>query len=176
MKRPILLTLPLLLLAPALLGGPPEMSSHDAAIVELLRLTKAEEALLGAVRTAIDAQAQASPTLLPYRDVLIEWAGRYLTWDAMLPEMLRIYRESFTEAEIRKLIAFYRTPTGQKAVERIPELMQKGAAVGLAIAQAHQAELEQMIAQRQRELEAAQPRPEAPQEKPAGAGEPKAPR
>ena len=164
MRRAILLAIPLLLLAHGLLGAEQEMSSHDAAIVELLSLTKTEQTMLGAIRAVVDAQAQANPALAPYRDVLLQWAARYMTWDAILPDLLKLYRETFTEAEVRELIAFYRTPTGQKSVEKLPELMERGAEIGMALAQAHQAELEQMIAQRQRELEAAQPKPPAARE------------
>lgn len=34
----------------------------------------------------------------------------------------RIYDTSFTDAELRELIAFYRTPTGQKAAVFLPNL------------------------------------------------------
>lgn len=36
---------------------------------------------------------------------------------------LPVYDKSFTEAELRDIIAFYRTPTGQKTVKQIPQLM-----------------------------------------------------
>jgi uncharacterized protein len=36
-----------------------------------------------------------------------------------------VYAEVFTEDELRQIIAFYRTPIGEKMLARMPELMQK---------------------------------------------------
>jgi uncharacterized protein len=141
--------------ASARAAGAARTSSHDQAVHELFRVMGLQQtAVLGAT-TMIDAQVQANPAIEPYRDVMIDWATKYLTWDAMLPGMTAIYKDTFSEPEVREMIAFYRTPTGKKVLETMPDVMQRSAEVGIALAQENQGELEKMVAKRRRELEKA---------------------
>jgi hypothetical protein len=63
-----------------------------------------------------------------------------------------MYTEAFTEQELRDLIVFYRTPTGQKALTLLPELVSQGAQLGMIEARARQSELQQLIQRRAAEL------------------------
>jgi uncharacterized protein len=151
--RPIVLAL--LLALPLCAGAAGRTSSHDQAVHELFNVMGLERNAVVGATAMIDAQIQANPAIEPYRGVMVDWATRFLTWDAMLPEMTAIYKETFTEDEVREMIAFYRTPTGQKVLDTLPEVMQRSAGVGVSLAQKHQAELESMVAKRRKELEAA---------------------
>lgn len=132
----------------------PEIGSHEQAVTELFNLMDLEKTMVGSATAMIDAQVQASPDIAPYRDVLIEWSSKYLTWDNIAPPLIKIYMEAFTEAETREMIAFYRTPIGKKALTKLPELFQKSALVGAEVGQAHQDELKAMILERKAQLDA----------------------
>ncbi|MGH9868726.1 MAG: DUF2059 domain-containing protein [Candidatus Polarisedimenticolia bacterium] len=139
-------------LTPASAG---KASSHDEAVLELFQVMGLERNAVAGAAAMIEAQVQANPDIEPYRDVMLEWAGRFLTWDAMAPDLTAVYKATFTEREVREMTAFYRTPTGKKVLETLPKLMQKGAEVGMNLARSHQKELETMVLQRRKELEAA---------------------
>ena len=47
------------------------------------------------------------------------------TWDKMEPTFTKIYRESFTEEEVKGMIDFYQTPSGQAVIKKMPIVMQK---------------------------------------------------
>ncbi|HXU34132.1 MAG TPA: DUF2059 domain-containing protein [Thermoanaerobaculia bacterium] len=132
----------------------PAVSSHEQAVTELFQLMDLEKAMVGGATVMIDAQINSHPEIAPFRGVMIEWSSKYLTWDSMAPQLIKIYMDAFTEAETREMIAFYRTPTGRKALTKLPELFQKGAAVGAEIGKAHQAELAEMVRAKQKELDA----------------------
>ena len=51
-----------------------------------------------------------------------------LSWAKMEPMQIRIYRESFDQAEIDGLIQFYRSPVGQSFVSKMPVVTQKAMA------------------------------------------------
>lgn len=154
MKRKVVVMLSACVLLLSGIGGSQALaSSHDQAVLDLLRLMGLERSMMGGATAMVDAQIQANPAIAPYRDVMLEWIGKYFTWDAMVPEVSRIYKEAFTEPELREMIAFYQTPTGQKALARMPELMQKGASVGVTLAQKHSGELEKMVQERKKQLE-----------------------
>lgn len=50
--------------------------------------------------------------------------------ERLMPRMIDIYVEAYTEQELRDLIAFYETPTGKKVLEKTPLLMPQGAQAG----------------------------------------------
>jgi hypothetical protein len=55
-------------------------------------------------------------------------------FDRAMPQfaasMKPIYKKHFDEADIDAMIAFYETPTGQKAIRKLPMLVQESMAVG----------------------------------------------
>jgi hypothetical protein len=46
-------------------------------------------------------------------------------YDTLLGIQAKELSGSFSEAEIKDLLAFYRTPTGQKAIEALPAMQQR---------------------------------------------------
>ena len=139
-------------------GGAPQ-SSHDRAIIELLEVSRAQETMIGGATAMIDAQVQGNPAIAPFRQVMLDWTKKYLSWEAMRPELIAIYRQAFTEDEVRQLIAFNRTPVGQKALTKMPEITQASAAIGAKIAHEHTPELERMIEEHAKKLEAGLAKP-----------------
>jgi hypothetical protein len=127
-------------------------SSHREATEELLRIMGVEETSKSAAQSFFDAMTQQNPGMEDYRDVLMKWATDTLSWEKMGPRMTDLYMRTFTESEIRELTAFYKTPIGQKTLQKLPALMQEGMQIGMELAQEHQGELEAAIKARQKEL------------------------
>ncbi|AVR95901.1 DUF2059 domain-containing protein [Pseudoduganella armeniaca] len=50
--------------------------------------------------------------------------------DDMIEEIVPLYARHFTADEMRQLAAFYRTPVGAKALEKMPLLMSEGMKIG----------------------------------------------
>ena len=124
-----------------------------AAAAELLHVLGIERNMMAGATAMIDVQVRQNPLLSPYRDVMLKWAGSFMTWDAVSGQLIDLYAQTFTEAELKELTAFYKTPTGQKALTELPGLMQKGAAIGADLGKAHTPELEKMIRDRQEEIQ-----------------------
>ncbi|HEX9282007.1 MAG TPA: DUF2059 domain-containing protein [Candidatus Udaeobacter sp.] len=47
-----------------------------------------------------------------------------LDWNKLEPMYVRVYQKSFTQAEVDGLVAFYKTPTGQALLTKMPVVMQ----------------------------------------------------
>jgi hypothetical protein len=137
-----------------------EVDSHRQAARELLQAIRGGKVMMAAANTMLDAQIQSNPNMAPYRDVIQKWLEKNFAWEAIEPRITDDYVEAFTEPELREMIAFYKTPTGQKALAKMPVLMQKGALIGMEIVQQHRAELQEMIRARKEELEKAKKKPE----------------
>ena len=137
--------------APAAAQAAPD-SSRLRTARELLETMDMMSVLRAGNHAMVRAQSASNPAMVPFEDVLIEWAEKHLTWEVMAPPMSAAYAAVLTEAEMRELIAFYRTPTGRRVVAVTPELTQRGAAIGAEVAQQFTPQLEVMIRARAEEL------------------------
>lgn len=136
----------------------PAPSSREQAARELFNMIGGKN-LAQSASMAMIAQLKSNPELAPYQDIFEDWIRKVYANNPLDKEMVRLYADTFTEPELRQMIAFYKTPVGQKAMQKMPELMQKGMAIGQQLAQAHLPELQAAIAARKRELEAKQKKP-----------------
>jgi len=151
MIRSLFFGLALLVFASAVRAEPPE--SHRAAAAELLALVEIEKTMSNMATLMTDSMVQSNPLMAPYKSVIAEWAARTMSWENFRERFVSIYVETFSESELRELIAFYRTPTGKKSIQVQPALMERGAAFGIEVASEHQEELRAMIQKRAKELE-----------------------
>jgi hypothetical protein len=128
-------------------------ASREAAARELVDVMNLEPQLMSGATAMMNAMVAQTPQLEDYRDVILGWAESVLTWEVFGPKLTAMYAEAFTENELRDLAAFYRTPTGQKALTLVPELINQAAQMGVIEAQSRRSELEQLIQQRAAELQ-----------------------
>jgi hypothetical protein len=134
----------------------PEENSTEAKkseATELLKSMNIEQTMSNVVDSMTDGMIQQNPVLGPYRAVLRQWAAGFMNWDNFGPPLVNLYATSFTEAELRDLTTFYKSPTGRKAITLLPQLTRSGMEIGVHLAKQHQSELEQMIKDRARELQ-----------------------
>jgi uncharacterized protein len=124
---------------------PPVSTSHERAAAELVDVVRLEQVTTASIATMTDAMISQNPMLAQLRDVFISFFKEYVRWEELRPEYVRMYREAYSEAELNELIAFYRTPVGQKTVELMPVLMQRGAQIGQKQIQPHLPELQRRI-------------------------------
>jgi len=123
-----------------------------AAALELFKAMKLQANLNDTAGAMIDSEIGRNPGLTPYREVMLTWLKKYMTWDAMLPELTKMYTETFTEAELKQMAAFYSSPAGQKSLEKLPEMMQRTAMTGARLSQAHSDELRAAMSAKSDEL------------------------
>jgi len=130
----------------------PNAAAAAAAAQELFKAMKMPNNLNDTTAAMIDSEISRNPGLTPYRDIMLQWLRKYMTWDAIQPEMTRMYTEAFTDEELKQMAAFYSSPAGQKSLEKLPDLMQRTAMAGARISQQHTDELRAAMAARSEEL------------------------
>ena len=144
--------------APALRTPPPRhatpTASQAAAARELFKSLKLQDSIDNTAAAMVDSEIAHNPPLAPYRDVMLSWLRKYMTWDAILPELTQLYAETYTEGEMKALAMFYSSPIGQKALAKTPELLSRTAALGAKVSQPHQAELNTQLTARRDALRA----------------------
>jgi hypothetical protein len=66
-------------------------------------------------------------------------------WETMKPKLAKLYADNYTEAELRDILAFYQTPTGQKTIAKMPVLMQESMAMSMQGVQANMPEFQRRV-------------------------------
>jgi uncharacterized protein len=153
MKKVLALALLLAALpaAPAAAQPSPE---HRQAARELLETMDVRTTVEATLDLAIRAQIDQRPEMAALEGTLREFLTRYLSWDALREGYIDLYAGAFTEAELREITAFYRSPVGQKVARSTPQLMAQGAALGERAVRDHMGELQEMVLRRLGEIEA----------------------
>ena len=112
---------------------------HRAQIRELMRITGSAELATQFANFASQDMArqlrQARPDI-PERAIAVLQQEVMKIFeervDGLLERVVPVYEKHFSPAEISDLLAFYRTPTGRKAIAVMPTVMNESVAAGQA--------------------------------------------
>ena len=115
----------------------------DASIERLMSLTQVERSVEGMYshleqmsRTA--AFEAAGRQLTPEeqarfdarREKMMATVRDEVSWARMKPTYLKLYRDAFSEEELRGAIAFYESPAGQAFMQKMPAVMEGAMTMG----------------------------------------------
>ena len=120
-----------------------DASKKEAEI--LLTTLELDKAFEQTTVKMLDVQLKQNPKLAPFKQVMLRFFNKYMSYDSLKPEMVEIYSEAFTASELKEIVAFYKTPTGKKSIKKMPELMAKGGQIGAQRVQDNIQELQEMI-------------------------------
>jgi hypothetical protein len=110
----------------------------EASIKQLLEVAQAHK-LIDGMMTQMDAfmktamQQAAQGQQIPaevQKDIdkrqaeMVAAMKEMLDWNKLEPLYVRVYQKSFTQQEVDGMIAFYKTPTGQAVLTKMPVVMQ----------------------------------------------------
>ncbi len=102
------------------------------------------------VEVMLDAMQSQNPQLSEFRGVLERWLHKIFSSEEAAAAFARMYAEAFTQAELRDVVTFMRTPSGRRFAAAQGELVRRGAEIGQRLAEENQAELMQMLEAEQR--------------------------
>ncbi|MCR6664248.1 MAG: DUF2059 domain-containing protein [Luteimonas sp.] len=119
----------------------PQASAQDAGaakidrLLEVVRAKDMTDGLLvqfGQMQQEMMAQAAAGHALDEERkarlDAIItksdQQVREILAWESLLPLYRDIYTQTFSNEDIDAMLEFYSSPSGQRVLDRMPELMQ----------------------------------------------------
>jgi hypothetical protein len=137
-RRLLIVACLLLLSAPAVRAQTPSSDAMTAArsLVTTMKLADQYKALLPAILLGLKpALTQDRPEIeRDYETMMPMVADAFEPYyTSMVDGIAAIYATNFTAAELRDIEAFYRQPTGQKMLEKMPVISQQALAVGQEI-------------------------------------------
>jgi hypothetical protein len=126
-------------------------NSHKKAANELLVTMDIQKMLEKSNARMVTLQLARNRKIAGYENVLNTFYNKYSNWDIVKDDVIKMYTEKFTEAELNELTKFYKSPVGQKALAEIPTLMLHTIAAGQKNIEKNLPELQQEIQQLQEE-------------------------
>ena len=98
-------------------------------LLDLLNMQKMLDATFGSM-SKMEEQAFAGGKLSPEQqakakqqmETSMQVARKEMGWDTIKPIFVKIYADNFDEADLEGIIAYYKTPVGQKWIEKQPAI------------------------------------------------------
>ncbi|MFA5353037.1 MAG: DUF2059 domain-containing protein [Thermodesulfovibrionales bacterium] len=131
--------------SPAFSQDKPAPSSHEKTALELYQLIGGTNSAEAGADAMLEVIIKNNPEMKEYRDVFRSWYIKVFADKAFESQVAGLYVKFFTEGELHELIAFYKTPVGQKTLKALPEIAKQSAMIGENLAEAHAQELQEML-------------------------------
>ena len=139
-----------------------DAASHAANAETFLKLAHADK-LTAPIYAQVDqlfaqrfAQAQAPESkkaqLETYQAKAKASLDKAVGWDKLKPEMVKLYTSSFSEQELKDLIAFYQSPLGKKVQETMPRVTAESAQMAQGKLETAVPEVNKLLADMTKEL------------------------
>ncbi|MBE9560615.1 MAG: DUF2059 domain-containing protein [Proteobacteria bacterium] len=119
--------------------------AHREQVDTLFRLTQMEKKIQESVDSVVQLQIRQNPQLVTHEKTIHQFFTKYIGWNALKDELTDMYMQKFTEKELVEINAFYITPSGQKVITVLPELVQERNQLAMMRLQKNIGELQQII-------------------------------
>ncbi len=93
-------------------------------LLTIMKTDKQLDATLDKMKT-VQKEQMNSMGVPEVEDKMMDLMAQEMSWEKMKDDYIAVYSEVFTEEELQGLIDFYKTPVGQKFVEKTPEITTK---------------------------------------------------
>jgi len=161
--RSVIAGLLMLLAAPAVWSQdtPPTEASirqlfevmHTSRLLDSM-MTQIDQVMHSSIQQSLKGQklnAEQQQILDDMGSELVGMMRQYLKWSDLEPQMIAVYRKTFTQQEVDDLLGFYRSATGQAVVDKLPVAMKDM----MQLTMSRVSDLQPKIAQLQRDTIAA---------------------
>ena len=119
--------------------------SHLEQVDILFRLTQMEQKINESVESVAQLQLRQNPEFVAKRGQLMAFLERHIGWSAVRGDLSGMYMRTFTEEELKTINHFYITPTGQKVITALPQLVQERNRLAMQRLQQHIGELQAIL-------------------------------
>jgi len=98
---------------------------HMEQVDILFKLTRMQQKIDESVESVAQLQLRQNPALAAKSDQLMAFLEKNIGWNAVKADLYAMYMQTFTEDELKTINDFYITPTGQKVIVIVPQLVQE---------------------------------------------------
>lgn len=145
-------------------------ASHKAKAEQMILLLHLDRMVNGVMQNALQQSAAltsqhygghmtpaATASLNDFQKKLTDTLQPQIGWEALKPDYVRIFAETYPEDQIDSMLAFYKSPAGQALIEKLPSVEQQVGQILQKKVQALQPQVKQMFDDFQKSLPANTP-------------------
>lgn len=118
---------------------------HVEQVEILFKLTRMQQKIDESVESVAQLQLRQNPAMEAKSDQLMAFLEKYIGWNAVKADLYAMYMQTFTEDELKTINDFYITPTGQKVIIIVPQLVQERNRLAMQRLQENVGELQQIM-------------------------------
>lgn len=136
----------------AMLASPLMLMAGEAetqAANELLDTMHYEKVMDDAINASVQIVKQMDPNMGKHEATLRKFYEKHMSTASLRTDVIKIYSETFSAKELKDITAFYKTETGQKTLEKMPEIMQKSMQIAQTRVMQNMGKLQEMLAKEQ---------------------------
>jgi hypothetical protein len=144
----------------------------------LLHMNTMMDQLMGGVKRQVQQITESMPgadeatpeqkkQITDFQQRVMDVVNQKIGWKALEPDFINLYASTYTEEELDGIIAFYKSPVGQKMMEKTPELMSKSTQITQQKMSELQPQLTQMVQDFMKQMAASMGKPSPAQTAPA---------
>lgn len=120
-------------------------ASHIKAAARLLDNMNMQETLDKTIDATLEVQMNQMPQMRNVEGVMRDFFTKYMSYDALKEDLTKLYARHYTEKELKKLGAFYRSRLGKKVSATTPTLTAESMLMGQELVKEHMNELQEAI-------------------------------
>lgn len=124
-----------------------DTASHRQQVETLFKLTQMEQKVNESVDSIMQIQLSQNPNLVKHKAGIRAFFEKHIGWAAMKEDITGMYMLTFSEDELKAINDFYITPTGQKVINTLPDLVQQRNQLAMQRLQQNIGELQQIVSQ-----------------------------
>lgn len=114
---------------------------HEQRVEELFEVVDLGGLIDNTQESVLQAQLRTNPCLAIYETVIRDFYREELSWKVLKEKIKPLYLKEFSEEDLAQMIAFYKTPIGQKALKVTPALMAESVSLAGDLAEKNQEKL-----------------------------------
>jgi hypothetical protein len=143
----------------------------------LLHMDTMMEQLMGGVKKQVQQITESMPgvdqanpeqkkQITDFQQRVMDAVNQKIGWRALEPDFINLYASTYTEEELDGIITFYKSPAGQKMIEKTPELTIKSTQITQQKMAELQPQLNQMVQDFMKQMAATTGKPSSTQTAP----------
>ena len=108
---------------------------------------------------ADQATPEQKKQITDFQQRVMDVVDQKIGWKALEPDFITLYASTYSEEELDGIVAFYKSPVGQRMLEKTPELMTKSTQITQQKMSELQPQLNQMVQDFLKAMAATTPKP-----------------
>ena len=134
-------------------GDPLIPDAQWQAAYRVMEATGGEAQMRKMIDQMIEVQIQQDPMMQPYRHVLQEFFGTYMSYETLRDQYVEIYVDYFSADELNRLADFYETALGTKLISLGSDIVSEQMQIAIYEVSRHSHKLQDMLVVEMRRLE-----------------------